>query len=152
MLIAILLLVIFMLLVYKNSLFFTMGLLLISILTLCYLTLRGYISSLTALIIVIVYVGAIIILVGYICAVSPNLYLEPDYSFLYSFLLLRVFAGLTSSILNFNFSDSTINLVDYFYSSYGLLMFLFLIFMLFICLLIVTSHDHSPRGPFRSIK
>jgi len=36
-------------------------------------------ASLTAFIMVIVYVGAIMVLIGYICAVSPNLLLEPDY-------------------------------------------------------------------------
>jgi hypothetical protein len=65
-----------------------MILLAISILTLSSLVLNTYLNSLTAFMLVIVYVGAMIVLIGYICAIRPNLVLEPDYSILYVFLVL----------------------------------------------------------------
>ncbi len=45
-------------------------------------------STLAAFMLVIVYVGAIIVLIGYICAISPNILLEPDYSNISIILIL----------------------------------------------------------------
>ena len=86
-----LLLLIMTLFIFKNSLYFTIMLLIISVTTLSYLVFTTSISSLTAFILVIVYVGAIIVLIGYICAISPNLMLEPDYSLIYYFILFQSF-------------------------------------------------------------
>jgi len=43
--------------------------------------------------IVIVYVGAMIILIGYICAIRPNLLVEPSYNYLGIFLIFSIFMG-----------------------------------------------------------
>ena len=77
--------------IFKNSLYFTIALLIISIFTLAFLVLNTYLTALTGFMLVIVYVGAIIVLIGYIFAVSPNLILEPNYSFLFLIILKQNF-------------------------------------------------------------
>lgn len=138
--------------VFKNSLYFTMMLLAISILTLSSLVLNTYLNTLTAFILVIVYVGAIIVLIGYICAISPNLVLEPDYSLLLPFWVLLVLFFMLDSFSLPVFNMSTFTLVDFFYSYQGLFVFITLVFMLFLTLLIVTSQYSVPHGPFRSLQ
>jgi len=129
-----------------------MSLLIISFLVLRYLALHTHISFLTAFMLVIVYVGAIIVLIGYICAISPNLVLEPNYNVLYVYILLLPFVYFfqNSSYRMFNISTSTI--VDFFYSYQGVMIFFVLVTILFITLLIVTSQYSVPQGPFRSVK
>lgn len=138
--------------VFKNSLYFTIALLSISFIVLRYLALYTYLTFLTVFILIIVYVGAIIVLIGYICAVRPNLILEPNYNtFYFSILLVITF----TIINNFNtsfFNSTTVSLVDFFYSYQGLFLFAFLVLMLFVTLLIVTCQYTVPNGPFRSVK
>ncbi len=74
--------------IYKNSLFYVISLLLIRFSVLRYIVLYSYINLLTVLMLVIVYVGAIIVLIGYICAIRPNLILEPDFSFSFIYILI----------------------------------------------------------------
>lgn len=138
--------------VFKNSLYFTIILLIISILTLSSLVLNTYLNTLTAFILVIVYVGAIIVLIGYICAISPNLVLEPDYSLLLPFWVLLIVFFMVDSFSMPVFNMSTFTLVDFFYSYQGLFLFLSLVFILFLTLLIVTSQYSVPHGPFRSLQ
>ena len=109
-----------------------MSLLIISFLVLSYIALYRYLNFLTVFILIIVYVGAIIVLIGYICAISPNLILEPDYSFLYLYLFI-VFFFYAFSKSNFTLIDLTSGtIVDYFYRFQGIFMFLILVLMLFI--------------------
>jgi len=138
--------------VFKNSLYFTMFLLCISVFTLRYLVLNTYLTSLTAFIIVIVYVGAIIVLIGYICAITPNLILEPDYSNGYIFTFFALSFYMLERFTTPVFSNTTFTLRDYFYSFQGLYLFLCLVLILFITLLIVTSQYSVPHGPFRSLQ
>ncbi len=138
--------------IFKNSLYFTMILLTISILTLSSLVLNTFLSSLTAFILVIVYVGAMIVLIGYICAIRPNLVLEPDYSLGYFFSLLLISFILLDSFSSPVFNMSTFTLVDFFYSYQGLFVFISLVLILFLTLLIVTSQYSVPQGPFRSLQ
>merc|ERR1712127_254573 len=143
--IILLLFIILTMFIYKNSLYYTMSLLMISFTVLGFLTLNTCINFLTAFILIIVYVGAMIVLIGYICAISPNLILEPDYSILYFFSIYFIFTFLFTSynFSLFNLRVSTI--VDYFYSYQG-------VFIFFVTLLIVTSQYSVPKGPFRSAK
>lgn len=137
--------------IFKNSLYFTIILLVISISTLCSLVVLTYMSTLTAFMLVIVYVGAIIVLIGYICAISPNILLEPDYSNI-SIILILVFSfSLLSSFDYPHFNSTSFTLADFFYSYQGFFLFLTLVTMLFLTLLIVTSQYSIPRGPFRSL-
>ena len=138
--------------IFKNSLYFTIMLLTISILTLSSLVLNTFLNTLTAFILVIVYVGAMIVLIGYICAIRPNLVLESDYSFTYSFVILLVSFYLLDTFSAPVFNISTFTLVDFFYSYQGLFVFMSLVFMLFLTLLIVTSQYSVPQGPFRSLQ
>lgn len=138
--------------VFKNSLYFTIILLTISVLTLSSLVINTLLNTLTAFMLVIVYVGAIIVLIGYICAISPNLVLEPDYSITYLFVFLLFTFTILDSFSTPTFNTSTFTLVDFFYSYQGLFVFISLVFMLFITLLIVTSQYSVPQGPFRSLQ
>jgi hypothetical protein len=135
--------------IFKNSLYFTIALLIISIFTLAFLVLNTYLTALTGFMLVIVYVGAIIVLIGYICAVSPNLILEPNYSFLFLIILLVSITLFISPIVNCRFNNTALTLVDFFYSFQGLFIFFTLIFILFFTLLIVTSQYSTPQGPLR---
>jgi|ERR1712127_42676 len=150
--IILLLFIILTMFIYKNSLYYTMSLLMISFTVLGFLTLNTCINFLTAFILIIVYVGAMIVLIGYICAISPNLILEPDYSILYFFSIYFIFTFLFTSynFSLFNLRVSTI--VDYFYSYQGVFIFFVLVVILFVTLLIVTSQYSVPKGPFRSAK
>lgn len=136
--------------IFKNSLYFTIILLAISILTLSYLVLNIRVAALTAFMLIIVYVGAMIVLIGYICAVSPNLSLEPDYSALPVIFILVFVAALSEGFVASSRDITIFTLADYFYSFYGLFIFFSLVFMLFITLLIVTSHYSVSQGPLRS--
>ena len=136
--------------IFKNSLYFTIILLAISMLTLSYLVLNTMVGTLTAFMLIIVYVGAIIVLIGYICAVRPNLSLEPDYSKLRYFLILIPSLFLVESFSYPTFRSTVFSLTDFFYSLEGLFMFSSLVLMLFFTLLIVTSQYSVPQGPLRS--
>ena len=138
--------------VFKNSLYFTIILLVISVLTLSSLVLNTYLSTLTAFILVIVYVGAIIVLIGYICAIRPNLVLEPDFKFVSPFVVVLSIFLLFEGFKVPTFNMSSFTLVDFFYSYQGLFVFLSLVFILFLTLLIVTSQYSVPQGPFRSLQ
>lgn len=128
-----------------------MILLTISILTLSSLVLNTYLNTLTAFILVIVYVGAMMVLIGYICAISPNLVLEPDYSLVYLFSIILSSFLILDSFSRPVFNISTFTLVDFFYSYQGLFVFISLVFILFLTLLIVTSQYSVPQGPLRSL-
>ena len=137
--------------IFKNSLFYTIALLLITFLVLCYLALNRYLTFLRAFILVIVYVGAIIVLIGYICAIRPNLVLEPRYNNIFVLSIIFFLIIIFDSIAFSTFSLTTSTIVDYFYSYQGIYIFLVLVLILFITLLIVTSQYSVPRGPFRSV-
>lgn len=137
--------------IFKNPLYYTMSLLIVSLLVLSYLALHTYLTFLTAFILVIVYVGAIMILIGYICAISPNLSVEPDYSVVYYFLISLPLFFLFNYLDFSYFSTTTFTIVDYFYSYQGVFIFFILIIILFVTLLIVTTQYSVPKGPFRSV-
>jgi hypothetical protein len=136
--------------IWKNSLYFAIVLLIVSTTSLFSLVILTFMSTLTSFILVIVYVGAIMVLIGYICAVRPNLVLEPDYTFvmplLFSLLLFIFVAPMTSPTFTF----VLFALSDFYYSWQGVFLFLTLVTILFVTLLIVTSQYSTPRGPFRS--
>lgn len=137
---------------FVNSLYYSISLLLVVLLILSELVSRLILSSLTMLILVIVYAGAIMILIGYICAVCPNLILrslnfnyQPFVCFRLYYFSLKVLQSSQTRV------DIFLPLSEYFYSLSGSLIFFLVIFMLFITLLIVTSQYITPKGPFRSI-
>lgn len=138
--------------VYVNTLFYSIALLVFVLGLLFTLVSNMMIHSLTILLLVIVYVGAMMILIGYICAICPNLILVPTHLS----VSLYVFSSLIFSLFFFWLLvpvsvDLFIPLSNYFYSWYGGLAFAVLVFMLFLTLLIVTSQYITPKGPFRSV-
>ena len=139
----------FSLLIFQNSLYFSLLLIVFSMWSLRCLVWFGLFRSLTAFLLIIVYVGAIMILIGYICAVSPNFRIEPDYTFiffgLFFSILIRFFVPF--SVREYSFAG--VYLVDYFYSPIGLLVFISLVVILFVTLLIVTSHYLISCSPLR---
>ena len=137
--------------VYVNTLYYTVSLLLIVVLLLYLLVSTSMLHTLTILMCLIVYVGAMMILIGYICAISPNLIVRGTIPVVFPFLL---------SFVWFYFYDPKVWVISYvsshsvssfFYSSFGVWMFILIALMLFITLLIVTAQYLAPKGPFRSI-
>lgn len=145
-------LVLFSMFYFVNSLYYSLSLLLLVVAFLIYLVSHLLLSSLTIIIMCIVYIGAIMILIGYICAICPNVIVSSSFS---SFFLLFFFPFTFSIIffgdLSFSFPSSSSSLVDYFYSSFGVFLFMCIVLMLFVTLLIVTSQYLTPKGPFRSV-
>ena len=141
---------IFFLFVYPNSIFYTVVLLFLSSVVLFNLVSLSVLSVLLTLLMIIVYAGAIMILIGYVCAVCPNLRFNPSIRYsLYSFFLplLTLAVALRVSIPSFS---SIPSLFPFFYSSFGGVLFSVIVLMLFVTLLIVTSQYLAPKGPFRS--
>lgn len=141
-----------MMFVYVNTLFYSMVLLAIVLALLYLLVSNLMMHTLTMIMLAIVYIGAIMILIGYICAICPNLILTPSHLSLGVYLVL---IGVPFLLFPFRrrlvFNSSFIPIVNYFYSYSGLLVFLTLVFILFITLLMVTSQYMTPKGPFRSV-
>lgn len=138
--------------IYVNTLYYSL-ILLVIVISLLYLLVSNLIlHSLTILIMAIVYIGAMMILIGYTCAICPNLILSPTPLNWILFLCLILSPTLLFPIkLSPVFNTTFIPIVAYFYSYSGLLVFLTLIFILFITLLIVTSQYMTPKGPFRAV-
>lgn len=137
---------------YINTLYYSIVLLVIVLSLLFILVSNIILHSLTMLILAIVYIGAMMILIGYICAICPNLILLPTsislYLYLFVVLISFIFIPLNMFISG---NQSFIPIVSYFYTSSGMLVFYTLVFILFITLLIVTSQYMTPKGPFRSV-
>lgn len=138
--------------VYVNTLYYTLSLLLI-VISLLYILVSNFIlHSLTIIMFSIVYVGAIIILIGYICAICPNLILSPSSFNFPLFLLLLIIPLFLLPMLSPNSNPNFTPIVEFFYTHSGILVFFFIVFILFLTLLIVTSQYLTPKGPFRSVK
>ena len=145
-------LVLFSMFYFVNSLYYSLSLLCFIVLVLIFLVSNRMMSSLTIIILSIVYIGAIMILIGYICAICPNVivvssFSSPSYAFIMSLFFYLFFFGLNYPLP----SNSDVSIVEYFYSSSGLFIFSIMIVMLFVTLLIVTSQYLTPKGPFRSV-
>lgn len=145
-------LVLFSMFYFVNSLYYSLSLLCFIVLVLIFLVSNRMMSSLTIIILSIVYIGAMMILIGYICAICPNVivvssFSSPSYALIMSLLFYLFFFGLNYPLP----SNSDVSMVEYFYSSSGLFMFSIIIVMLFVTLLIVTSQYLTPKGPFRSV-
>ncbi len=139
------------LLFFTNTMYYTITLLVVVFISLSSLVSMGVIRTLSSLMLVIVYVGAMIIIIGYICAVSPN-FVTSSSAPLY---LVSVFIAVSYFICSPSFLVAGrvrfFSPVDYFYSPYGGFLFSTIVLMLFVTLLIVTSQYSSPKGPFRSV-
>jgi len=101
-----------------------------------------------ALILVIIYVGAIIIFIGYICAISPNLLFSSAFNVYLFFLPLAGWAVCCNLVPIFRAGSP---FSDFLYSSYGFYLFFIVALVLFLILLAVSSQFFRPKGPFRSV-
>jgi len=137
---------------YVNTLFYSISLLAVTTSLLCYLVSHLMLHTLTMLMLLIVYVGAIIILIGYICAICPNLILSSTNRGLsYYLYYLTAYLVLFPESLSVALSPPFTPMCNYFYATSGGLIFSLIVVMLFITLLIVTSQYMTPKGPFRSL-
>lgn len=147
----IIMLIVVLITVFSNALFYTVSLLAISIIVLIWVVCSNLMSTLILLLIIIVYVGAIMIFIGYICAVCPNFIITPNYNYLYLYAFCFLIYFLTFNNSYVTSSSKLGSLLDYFFRDWGVLTFILVALMLFSTLLIVTSQYSSPQGPFRSI-
>jgi len=89
-----------------------------------------------------------IIFIGYICAISPNLLFSS------SFNIYLFFFPVFSWVLCYGFvpvfRDGS-PFSDFLYSSYGFYLFFMVALVLFLILLAVSSQFFRPKGPFRSV-
>jgi hypothetical protein len=135
---------------YANPLSYSIRLLFFIVLVLFYLVRSFFIQPLTMIMFCIIYLGAIIIFIGYICAISPNFSLQSNFSNIY-FILRFIFLIFINFLFKASFFTSMSSLVEFFYSFRGLIVFFSLALLLFVSLLIVTSQYLTPKGPFRSV-
>ena len=152
MLFFILIMVLLSIFIFANSLYYSLSLLVFILFIIFFIVAHSFIASLTALILSIVYVGAMMILIGYICAICPNVYVEPNnLSLSISFLITSFLRLLLSPYIFITSVSQSTSLVEYFYSFNGFYVFLLIVLILFLTLLIVTSQYLTPKGPFRSL-
>ena len=135
---------------YSNVLYYSISLIGFSLILLSLLVKNYVISPITIALLIIVYVGAMIVLIGYICAVCPNINLSYSGSFLLALFCFVLFTLFYSPIPVQN-SFNLVSLSDYFYSPLSCSFLYLLALVLFLTLLIVTSQYLTPKGPFRSL-
>ena len=135
-----------------NTLFYSVSLLAVITVLLCHLVSHLMLHTLTMLMLLIVYVGAMIILIGYICAICPNLILSSTSNALsYYTYYVAVFITFFPKRFSAMSPPPFVPLCNYFYTTSGALIFSVVVVMLFITLLMVTSQYTTPKGPFRSV-
>jgi len=150
----ILMILIFSLFLFPNIISYTILLLFFRVSILFLLASHSFLRILLFLMVIIVYVGAMIILIGYICAICPNPILSLGRKYSFFLVLFFLISLLSLLIISSSFSLPPLSLPpigDYFYSSFGVFMFLLIILFLCFTLLIVTSYYLSSKGPLRSV-
>lgn len=139
----------FSMLYFVNTLYFTAILMFRVLFISIYSVYMGFISSLFSIMLIIIYVGAIIIFIGYICAISPNLLFSSSLSF--TFFLFPLFFPYIFVYSYPIFNDNVHPVTDFLYSSSGVYLFILVAVVLFLILMVVSSQFFRPQGPFRSV-
>ena len=140
------------LLLNLNSLVFVFSLLLVVLLILFNLFSLNLLGGLISLMILTVYLGAMLILISYICAVSPNIKFFIVKSYFILILISMLFSISLLMLIEPACARSFINMSYLFFDLVRGISFLFiLIFLILLILLSVTSQFLCPQGPFRSI-
>lgn len=143
---------IFLSMLYFVSTLYYIQVLLISLISiLCLIVYYNLVSILFAILLSLVYIGAIIIFIGYICAISPNPIFNFNGSGSLFFLIVLFRSILLINTIPFKFNYSLINMFDFFYTRAGVNLFFIVIFFLLVLLILVSSQNFIPKGPFRSI-
>lgn len=102
--------------------------------------------------ILLVYIGAMMIIIGYVCAVSPNPFYGPSLSPLLSIILsflVRSTAYFSFDYFNPITISTPFSSVSYLYGFMGLSVFFTLVFYIFIVLYSASSFTQV-NSPFRS--
>jgi len=138
--------------VFVNTMYYTLALLLVTCLAVFTLVTSAMLQPLTGIMLLLVYLGAMIILIGYICAVSPN-FIIVSFSNLFASRIVAAVGLISLSFtpLTFVAARSVRSPLPFFFRRHGLFVFTVIALILFITLLMVTSQYFSPKGPFRSV-
>jgi NADH:ubiquinone oxidoreductase subunit 6 (subunit J) len=119
-----------------------------------------FISSILGVIVVLVYLGAIIILIGYVCAVTPNFISRfnfNDYIYLPAIFSLALFFYLMTILFfpqnTFYVVYPTVKMSIFLFSSFSGFVLLFSFIVLLLLTLLISTYlgvKSSITGPFRS--
>lgn len=144
---------------FPNPLWFSVRLVILSVVVLSRLSAFTFLSSLVSFIFILVYLGAMLIVISYICAIVPNpLFLNPYASYtwlaLFSGLVLAMLRLSTTSVLVSQVTCLNLgfNPLSVLFRGECVVLFLLVVLMLFFVLLMVTTQYFAPKGPFRSVE
>ena len=112
----------------------------------------GILGTLSGLLMAMIYSGAMLVTIGYVCAIRPNLKTTTSENALVALLLMGV-----SSALLFPFTPRGVTVAScrgndslaFFLRTFGSPVFAVIIIMLFVTLIIVTHSHLGPKGPLR---
>lgn len=135
---------------FVNTFYYVSCLLFFIVSLLIYLVFLNSFSSMFAIILALIYIGAIIIFIGYVCAISPNPLFVSSLSYFWGTFALLIGFSLSLYLLPISSGTRIHFLSDFFYSFDGVSVFIVVIFMLFFILLVVSAQHFLPKGPFRS--
>lgn len=137
-----------------SPLILSLGLAIFCLISVFYLVLTHSIPTLLGLTFLLVYLGSLIIISSYVCAVIPNAVSPSQESFLPHILFVSAVSTLCclyALVIPFHFPPSitNINSGSIFFSSPGFFPFLLIIFLLILVLNSASSLS-SPCSPLRS--
>jgi len=120
---------------------------------------RCSLDKLTILILIIIYFGAIMILVAYVCAIIPN-NVTKAYNKLSSFVISGVilfqpigeYIGWIGCIPTYNKTSHTDRILNFLISPYGCSLFFLFVFIILILLFIFNRTKKLRKGAFRRRK
>lgn len=138
----------------RHPFYYSLSLIIFSVRRIWYLFSMGVLSSILRIIILIIYVGAIMVIVGYICSVCPNFLFESSFSLklaVYSVLVIfLLWYTLFSRVLT-NIQPSPIfSMSNYYYRRFGVFSFTVLVAVLLL-LLVVASISIIVKSTLRGI-
>jgi hypothetical protein len=134
-----------------NPLFYSLFLIIFSVAVVSHLVTYFFIPRLLGIVILLVYLGSIMVILAYVCAVVPNLsYYFSSFKFYVSLSFLSFFSiSCTLFPLINHGSSPTFLLSTFFYGPFGSYIFFPVIF--FMVLVLLTSSSYlNISSPFRS--
>lgn len=140
--------------IFVSPLFYAVILLLVRGYVIFHLTVSSIMPGLISLLILLVYYRAIIILICYVCSISPNVSYEKvsTLSSTRVFIFCLVIRSAVSIAIptQFSTSFSNLQLVSFFYSYLGSSMLLFICGIMLLVLFFCSLYTHV-SSPFRSV-
>ena len=145
------LLIVSLLVAHINSLMLVASLLILVLLLLYWIVLSNLLRRLLCLIMITIYLGAIIILIRYVCAICPNLNIKPPKTFYGLFALPALLSWSLRRVPNGRLiTPIRETLIFFIFTPLAYKILLFLLVYIFVVLLGVTTQFTFPQGPFRS--